>query len=62
MAGSSGRTELISQLQELLKQHSESFTNASFLGWTPDSKSVHEKRADLIRVLCRQLAALDDAI
>jgi hypothetical protein len=59
MADCSGRTELISKIQELLKQQLECCSNATFLGWNKESNAAHEKRADLIRLLCGQLAAFD---
>lgn len=58
MADSCGRTKLISEIQELMKQHMECWTNAAFLGWTPESKAADEKRADRIHVLSLQLDAL----
>ena len=61
MADSSS-AELISKIQELLGQQLECCSNATFVGWTPESKAAHEKRADLIRLLCGQVAALNGPV
>jgi hypothetical protein len=62
MADSRGRTELIPKIQELLKQQLECCTDATFLGWTHELTVAHEKRADLIRLLCLELATHDGSI
>ena len=59
MADSSGSTEVISKIQELRRQQLEDCSNATFLGWTPESKAAHQKRADIIHLLRGQLAALN---
>ena len=58
MADSCRRTELVSEIRELTRQQMDCCTNAAFLGWTPESKAAHDKRADRIHVLSLQLDAL----
>ena len=58
MAEPRGSAKLISELRELSTQQMDCCTHAAFLGWTPESKAAHEKRADRIHFLSLQLEAL----
>jgi hypothetical protein len=53
--------KLIAEIAALRKQQLESTENATYLGWTIETRAAHENRADLLERLCLQLTALDTA-
>jgi hypothetical protein len=52
------RAALAAELAKLREQQMESNTNATFAGWNPEQTAEHEKRADRISSLSRELNAL----
>jgi hypothetical protein len=61
MADSTDRKQLIAEIDELLKQQSESTADAIYLGWTREGEAEYTRRADHITLLRVQLAALERA-
>jgi hypothetical protein len=59
MADSTDRKQLMAEIDELLKQQSESTANAIYLGWTREGEKEYTRRADHITVLRIQLADLE---
>jgi hypothetical protein len=53
------RAELLSEIEELRKQQLEFSRQATFGGWTREVDEAHERRAERIAALCRQLYAPD---
>ncbi len=49
------RAELISAIEELRKQQLEFSRQVTFGGWTREVDEAHERRAERIAALCRQL-------
>lgn len=60
MASDTKREQLIAAIAELRKAHMESNREATFGGWTREAEAAHERRADRIATLVRELAALDE--
>lgn len=58
MESSTRRAQLVAQLQELHEQQMQSLRDATFMGWTPEERSEHRKRADQIAAMTRELGAL----
>ena len=58
MADSPKRTRLLAEMSVLQKQQLESFDAAAFGGWTAVAKREHDRRADRLDLLLRQLAEL----
>jgi hypothetical protein len=50
------RAELLSQVTGLRQQQDESNERATYLGWTVETMSEYEKRANLLAVLLTRLA------
>ena len=59
MAPGKTRADLEAEIIELHKLQIESNRQATFGGWTHEAKEEHNRRADCIAALYRQLAALD---
>jgi hypothetical protein len=55
------RAELTTELRELRDQQLQSFSAATFAGWTPELKTAHQKRSDRIAELQRELRIVDTA-
>ena len=47
--------ELLSEIEELRRQQLEFSRQATFGGWTREVDDAHERRAERIAALCRQL-------
>jgi hypothetical protein len=60
MASDTTRSELMAAIDELRKDQMESNRQATFGGWTREAEAAHERRADRMAILRRQLAALDE--
>jgi hypothetical protein len=53
------RAELKVELAKLRKQHYEAIANATFGGFTQQQEAAHERRANHMESLIRELEALD---
>jgi hypothetical protein len=53
------RAELATELRELRDQQLQSFSAATFAGWTPELKTAHQKRSDRIAEIQRELRIVD---
>ena len=62
MPDSPKTAEQVAEMSLLRKQQLGSIENATFIGWTPEAKSDHEKRADRIELLILQLAKFDKTL
>ena len=51
--------ELLSEIEEFRRQQLEFSRQATFSGWTREVHEAHERRAERIAALCRQLAPPD---
>lgn len=60
MAESPNRKRLVAEMSLLRRQQLESIENAAFVGWTPEAKADHDKRAERMELLGRRLAGLDE--
>ena len=58
MANSPKHARLVAEMSLLQKQQLESIDNAAFCGWTAIAKAEHDRRADRLDLLLRQLAEL----
>lgn len=59
MAPNKTRAEINAEIAELRRLQIESTREATFGGWTHKAEEEHQRRADCIADLLRQLAALD---
>ena len=59
MALNKTRAQLQAEVTELRKLQTESYSQATFVGWTPEAEKAQQMRSDRISALYRQLAALD---
>jgi hypothetical protein len=53
------RAQLQAEITELCKVQTESYSQASFVGWTREAEEAHRMCSDRLSALYRQLAALD---
>ena len=58
MAPNKTRAQIKAEIEELHNLHIESTRQATFGGWTREAEDEHDRRADRIAALYRQLAAL----
>ena len=58
MAQSTRRAELIAEIEVLQQEHLDSLSAATFQGWTLEIGAAHDKRAQRIVALQRELIAL----
>ena len=59
MADSSQIAQLRDELTTLRREHRGTMDAAAYIGWTTESRAIHEIRADRIERLISRLAALD---
>lgn len=52
---------LVAEIAELQDQQLESFTDATFAGWTQEQNTAHNKRSDHMEALQRELNLQRDA-
>jgi hypothetical protein len=52
------RSQIISEFLDLCNQQSEAMKDATFLGWTPESKDAYGKCTERIARLRKELDAL----
>jgi hypothetical protein len=62
MASSIIRGQLMAAISELHSAQSKSYRDATFGGWTRETEAAHDRRADRIAALCRQLDALGEDV
>lgn len=58
MAQNTRRAELIAEIEVLKQEHLDSLSAATFRGWTPEMGVTHDKRAQRLVALQRELIAL----
>lgn len=61
MAPDPKRAKLIAEIAELQRLQMESLASATFGGWTTAQVAAHDKRAEHLERLVRDLEALDQA-
>jgi len=59
MASNSRRAKLADEIVELQNLQMKSIAAATFGGWTHEQVAVHDKRAERLRLLIRELEGLD---
>ena len=59
MASDYRRTKLVAEITELQTLQMKSIAAATFGGWTHEQVAAHDKRADRLERLIRELQALD---
>jgi hypothetical protein len=59
MASDLKRTELIAEIRDLQSLQMESRREAVFGGWTRAAEEAHQRRADRLHRLIKELEALD---
>ena len=59
MADSSQIAQLKGELATLRREHRGAIDAAAYIGWTNESRAVHEIRADRIECLISRVAALE---
>jgi hypothetical protein len=55
---STTRRAALAEIVELQNQQLESFTAATFAGWTPEQNTAHNKRSDRMEALQCELQAI----
>jgi len=59
MTSDTRRAELVAEIAVLQQKHWESLSTATFYGWTPPTAAAHDKRAERLAALRRELNTLD---
>jgi len=54
------RAELVAEIVQLQTQQVDDLAEAVFGGWTREQEAAHQKRADRLEVLIRELIAFDE--
>jgi hypothetical protein len=58
VAGSNKNSEISAEIAVLRQQHLDAMRKATFLGWSNEEWAEHERRAERLRALILDLAAL----
>jgi hypothetical protein len=53
------REEVLAEIAEMGRLQVESNRDATFCGWTREAEAIHDKRADLIAALLRELVDVE---